>query len=61
MWDYEYHCRDCCETFTAEAPYFDEPTECPFCHSRDIIPESQHQLNEQINAADEAAEERMRK
>jgi len=57
MYDTEYYCRDCGETFGTEPPYHDEPKECPFCGSRDIISESQHRINEQVNADDEQAEE----
>lgn len=57
MHDLDYHCQDCGETFSAEPPYYDEVKVCPFCGSRDIISESQHQLNVQANAEDEQAEE----
>ena len=57
MYDTEYFCRDCGETFGTEPPYHNEPQCCPFCGSTDIISESQHQLDEQANTEDERAEE----
>lgn len=57
MYDSEYYCRDCGETFGTKPPFHNEPTKCPFCESTDIITKSQHQLDVQANAADEAAEE----
>ena len=57
MYDTEYYCQDCCETFGTEPPYHNEVKICPFCGSTDIISESQHRINEQVNADDEQAEE----
>lgn len=57
MYDSEYYCRDCGETFGTKPPYHDEPTKCPFCGSTDIISKSQHERDEQANAEDEQAEE----
>ncbi len=57
MHDSEYYCRDCGETFDTEPPYHNEVKVCPFCESRDIISESQHQMDVHANANEEQAEE----
>lgn len=57
MYDLEYYCQDCGEVLDTEPPWHNEVKVCRFCGSRDIISESQHQLDVQANAEDEQAEE----
>lgn len=57
--DYEYICMDCLRGFNSKPPFHDEPKNCPFsnCGSHDVCTMEIYDRHQQINAADEAAEE----